>query len=131
MWLVKISEDVLTEKHRALRILQAKIAHASLMTEAEQETFELNEEDPPEADAKTEFDFKQELDLNKLQVQNEGCQFGYLLVQKTKGETQLQVRRWIQSSNGWEAWRQLNLLHSIKQEEHALQACVEPREPKL
>ena len=110
--LVKASEDVLTEKHRALRVLQAKVARASLMTEAEQEALELNEDDPPEADPKTEFEFKQELDLNKLQVQNEGRQLGYLLVQKTKGETQLQVRRWIQSSNGWEAWRQLNLLHS-------------------
>ena len=34
--LVKASEDVLTEKHRALRVLQAKVARASLMTEAEQ-----------------------------------------------------------------------------------------------
>ena len=110
--LVKASEDVLTEKRRALRVLQAKVARASLMTEAEQEALELNEDDPPEADPKTEFEFKQELDLNKLQVQNEGRQLGYLLVQKTKGETQLQVRRWMQSSNGWEAWRQLNLLHS-------------------
>ena len=82
------------------------------MTEAEQEAFELDENDPPEADPKTEFDFQQELDLNKLQVQQEGRQLGYLLVMKTKGETQLQIRRWIQSSNGWEAWRQLNLLHS-------------------
>ena len=110
--LVKASEDVLKEKHRALRVLQAKVARASLMTEAEQEALELDEEDPPEADPKTEFEFKQELDLNKLQVQNEGRQLGYLLVQKTKGETQLQLRRWIQSTNGWEAWRQLNLLHT-------------------
>ena len=39
--LAKASEDVLKEKHRALRILQAKVARASLMTEAEQEAFEL------------------------------------------------------------------------------------------
>ena len=109
--LAKTSEDVLKEKHKALRILQAKVAGAN-MTEAEQETFELDEEDPPEADPKSEFEFKQELDLNKLQVQNEVRQLGYLLVQKTKGETQLQLRRWIQSTNGWEAWRQLNLLHT-------------------
>ena len=110
--LVKTSEDVLTEKHRALRVLQAKVARASLMSEAKQEAYELNEDDPPEADPKTEFEFKQELDLNKLQVQNEGRQLGYLLVQKTKGETQLQLRRWIHSTNGWEAWRQLHLLHT-------------------
>ena len=110
--LAKASEDVLKEKHRALRVLQAKVSRASLMSEADQEAFELDEDDPPEADPKTEFEFKQELGLNKLQVQNEGRQLGYLLVQKTKGETQLQLRRWIQSTNGWEAWRQLNLLHT-------------------
>ena len=95
------------------RVLQAKIARAK-MPEAEVTSFRnhWNEEAPPEADQQTEFDFKLELDRNKLQVQNEGRQLGYLLVQKTKGETQLQVRRWMQSSNGWEAWRQLNLLHS-------------------
>ena len=92
----------------------------------------LNEEAPPEADQQTEFDFKLELDRNKLQVQNEGRQLGYLLVQKTKGETQLQVRRWIQSSNGWEAWRQLNLLHSTsKRSTHALQASSQSHEHKL
>ena len=106
------SEDVLKEKHKALRILQARVARANMMTEAEAEAFELDEEDPPEADPKSEFEFKQEIDLNKLQVQNEGRQLGYLPVQKTKGETQLQLRRWIQSTNGWEAWRQLNLLHT-------------------
>ena len=110
--LVKASQDVLKENHRALRVLQAKIARANL-PEAEAAALEaLNEEAPPEADQRTEFEFKQELDRNKLQVQNEGRQLGYLLVQKTKGETQLQVRRWIQSTNGWEAWRQLNLLHT-------------------
>ena len=110
--LVKASQDVLRENHRALRVLQAKIARAN-MTEAEASGQEpINEDNPPEADQRTEYDFKLELDRNKLQVQNEGRQLGYLLVQKTKGETQLQVRRWIQSSNGWEAWRQLNLLHS-------------------
>ena len=81
--LAKASEDVLKEKHKALRILQAKVARAN-MTETEQEAFELDEEDPPEADPESEFEFKQELDLNKLQVQNDGRQLGYLLVQKTK-----------------------------------------------
>ena len=110
--LVKASQDVLRENHRALRVLQAKIARSSLTEQELATAGALNEEAPPEADQKTEFDFKLELDRNKLQVQNEGRQLGYLLVQKTKGETQLQVRRWIQNTNGWEAWRQLNLLHS-------------------
>ena len=110
--LVKASQDVLRESHRTLRVLQAKFARAN-MSEAEASGQEpINEDNPPEADQRTEYDFKLELDRNKLQVQNEGRQLGYLLVQKTKGETQLQVRRWIQSSNGWEAWRQLNLLHT-------------------
>ena len=110
--LVKASQDVLKEGHRALRVLQAKIARANMTQQERAAAGALDEEAPPEADQQTEFDWKLELDRNKLQVQNEGRQLGYLLVQKTKGETQLQVRRWIQSSNGWEAWRQLNLLHT-------------------
>ena len=110
--LVKASQDVLKETHRALRVLQAKIARAGMTEEQRTAAGALNEEAPPEADQQTEFDWKLELERNKLQVPNEGRQLGYLLVQKTKGETQLQVRRWIQSTNGWEAWRQLNLLHS-------------------
>ena len=110
--LAKASEDVLKEKHKALRILQAKVARANMTQQELAAAGALDEEAPPEADPKSEFEFKQELDLNKLQVQNEGRQLGYLLVQKTKGETQLQLRRWISSTNGWEAWRQLNLLHT-------------------
>ena len=48
-------------------------------------------------------------EADKLQIRNEGIQLGSLLVQKTKGETQLQVTRWLQTTNAWEAWRQLNL----------------------
>ena len=48
-------------------------------------------------------------EADKLQIRNEGIQLGCLLVQKTKGETQLQVTRWLQTTNAWEAWRQLNL----------------------
>ena len=109
---MKASQDVLKETHRALRVLQAKIARAGMTEQQLTEAGALNEETPPEADQQTEFDWKLELERNKLQVQNEGRQLGYILVQKTKGETQLQIRRWIQSTNGWEAWRQLNLLHS-------------------
>ena len=50
----------------------------------------------------------------KLQRRNEGRQLGCLLVQKTKGETQLQVTRWFSATNGWEAWRQLNLSFHLK-----------------
>ena len=112
--MVKASQDVLREGHRALRVLQAKIARANMTPQQLEAAGALNEEVPPQADQQTEFDWKLELDRNTLQVQNlnEGRQLGYLLVQKTKGETQLQLRRWIQSTSGWEAWRQLNLLHS-------------------
>ena len=112
--MIKASQDIMKDKHKALRVLQAKIARASLANSAEEEAQlpPIDEETPPEADERTECDFKLELERNQLQVRNEGRQLGYLLVQKTKGEAQLQVRRWLQSTNGWEAWRQLNLLYT-------------------
>ena len=48
-------------------------------------------------------------EARELQIKNEGRQLGCLLVQRTKGETQLQVTKWFSATNGWEAWRQLNL----------------------
>ena len=45
----------------------------------------------------------------ELQIINEGRQLGCLLVQTTKGETQLRVTKWLSATNGWEVWRQLNL----------------------
>ena len=109
--MIKTSQDIMKNNHKALRVFQAKIARANAPT-LEEETLSIDEEDPPEADERTEYDFKLELERNQLQVKNEGRKLGYLLVQKTKGEAQLQVRRWIQSSNGWEAWRQLHLLYT-------------------
>ena len=112
--MIKASQDIMKDKHKALRVLQAKIARASLASTFEEdgELPPVDEANPPEADERTEYDFKLELERNQLQVKNEGRQLGYLLVQKTKGEAQLQVRRWLQSSNGWEAWRQLHLLYT-------------------
>ena len=40
--------------------------------------------------------------------EKEGRELGCLLVQRTQGETQLQVTKWLSATNGWEAWRQLN-----------------------
>ena len=48
-------------------------------------------------------------EAKELQRQNEGRQLGCLLVQRTKGETQLRVTKWLAATNGWEAWRQVNL----------------------
>ena len=48
-------------------------------------------------------------EARELQIRSEGRQLGCLLVQRTKGETQLQVTKWISATNGWEAWRQLKL----------------------
>ena len=112
--MIKASQDIMKDKHKTLRVLQAKITRANLASLAEEEAQlpPIDEEAPPEADERTEYDFKLELERNQLQVKNEGRQLGYLLVQKTKGEAQLQVRRWLQSTNGWEAWRQLNLLYT-------------------
>ena len=48
-------------------------------------------------------------EAKELQIRNEGRQFGCLLVQRTKGETQLRVTKWFAATNGWETWRQVNL----------------------
>ena len=50
-----------------------------------------------------------EKEAKELQISSEGRQLGCLLVQRTKGETQLKVTKWLVATNGWEAWRQLNL----------------------
>ena len=50
-----------------------------------------------------------EKEARELQISSEGRQLGCLLVQRTKGETQLKVTKWLVATNGWEAWRQLNL----------------------
>ena len=82
------------EKQRALRVPQAKTERANFK---EEEAHQLSIEEHRSTEA------------DKLQRKNEGRQLGCLLVQKTKGETQLQVTRWLSATNGWEAWRQLNL----------------------
>ena len=48
-------------------------------------------------------------EADKLKTENERRQLGCLLIQRTQGETQLRVTRWLSATNGWEAWRQLNL----------------------
>ena len=48
-------------------------------------------------------------EARELQIRNEGRQLVCLLVQRTKGETQLRVTKWLAATNGWEAWRQVNL----------------------
>ena len=50
-----------------------------------------------------------EKEARELQISREGRELGCLLVQRTQGETQLQVTKWLVATNGWEAWRQLNL----------------------
>ena len=82
------SQNSMEEKQRLSRVLRASFKKE----EAHQQIDELKSE---EAD--------------KLKTENEGRQLGCLLVQRTQGETQLQVTRWLSASNGWEAWRQLNL----------------------
>ena len=88
-------QSILREKHRTLRVLPAEKVRASFSEEEAHQLQPIDEYKPTEAD--------------KLQIKNEGIQLGCLLVQKTKGETQLQVTRWLQTTNAWEAWRQLNL----------------------
>ena len=91
-------QNILREKHRALRVSQAEKEKASFLEEEAHQPQPIDEHMPTEAD--------------KLQIKNEGTQLGCLLVQKTKGETQLEVTRWIQTTSSWEAWRQLNLQYA-------------------
>ena len=88
------SQSSMKEKHRALRVLQAKKERTNFT----EKTHQLQ---PTDEHKTTEAD--------KLQIENEERKFGCLLVQKTKGETQLQVSRWLSTANSGEAWRQLNL----------------------
>ena len=127
--MIQASAAILEDKHKALRVLQAKTARASLSEEEARQLEPLDENNPPAADQRSEYDFKLELERNKLQVKNHGRQLGFLLAQKTQGETQLQVKRWLQSTNGWEAWRQLNLLFTTSKRSHhfkLLQSLMTP-----
>ena len=73
--ILQVFQRNLSEAHRALRALQAKIEHANFTeNEAHQSIDEYN---PTEAD--------------KLQTRQAERQLGCLLVMKTKGETQLHV----------------------------------------
>ena len=49
--------------------------------------------------------------LGRTLERNLGRQLGCLLVQRTQGETQQLATQWLSATNGWEAWRQLNLSH--------------------
>ena len=93
--ILQASQNIMKEKQRALRVLQAKIERASFTEEKAHQLQPINEYKTTEAD--------------KLQIRNGERQLGCLLVLKTKGETQLQVCRWLAAANSWEAWRQLNL----------------------
>ena len=92
--ILRASQNIMIEKQRALCVLQAKIERVSFTEEKAQLLQPIDEYKTTEAD--------------KLQIKNEERQLGCLLVQKTKGETQLQVCRWLSTANSWEAWRQLN-----------------------
>ena len=47
--------------------------------------------------------------LGRTLERNLGRQLGCLLVQRTQGETQKFATQWLSATNGWEAWRQINL----------------------
>ena len=68
-------------------------------------------------------------EARELQIRNEGRQLGCLLVQRTKGETQLQVTKWLSATNGWEAWRQLNLSFLSRLLTSLLQISLDDEQP--
>ena len=92
--ILQASQSIMKEKHRVLRVLQAKMERASFTTEQAHQL--------PIDEYKT-------IEADKLQTREAERQLGCLLVMNTKGETQLQVCRWLSTANSWEAWRQLNL----------------------
>ena len=87
--------SIMKEQHRALGVLPAERESASFRQEEAHKLQPIDDYKLTEAD--------------KLQIRSEGIQLGCLIVQKTKGEIQRQVTRWLQTANAWEAWRQLNL----------------------
>ena len=91
----QIFQHILREQHRTRRVLPPEKVRTNFSEEEVHQLQPIDEYKPIEAD--------------KLQIKNEGIQLGCLLVQKAKGETQLQVTRVLQTANAWEAWRQLNL----------------------
>ena len=93
--ILQTSQNIIIEKQRALRVLHAKTERTNFIEEKAQQLQPIDEYMTTEAD--------------KLQIKNEERQLGCLLVQKTKGGTQLQVCRWLSTANSWETWRQLNL----------------------
>ena len=96
--IIQASQRIKKERQKALRVLRAKKQRASFEEEkAHQST-----------------DEHRSTEAYKLQRRNEVRQLGCLLVQKTKGETQLQVTRWLSATDGWEAWRQLNMSFHFK-----------------
>ena len=99
---LQVFQNIMRKKQRTLRVLQANKERANFTEEKAHQLQPVDE--PTEAD--------------KLQLEHEGRQLGCLLVEKTKGETQLQVSRWLSATNSWEAWRQLNLQHTSKKSIH-------------
>ena len=70
-------------------------------------------------------------EADKLQIKNEERQLGCLLVQKTKGETQLQVCRWLSTANMLGNLEATQLAVHSKQVEHPLRASSQHHEDKL
>ena len=111
--ILQASQNIMRKKQRALRVLQAKKERANFTEEKAHQLQPVDE--PTKAD--------------KLQLEHEGRQLGCLLVKKTKGETQLQVSRWLSATNmgSLEAIQ----LAAHKQEEHPLRASSKDHEHKL
>ena len=69
------------------------------------------------------------LEATELQERNLGRQLGCLLVQRTQGETQQLATRWLSATNGWEAWRQLNLSFLSRLLTSLLQVSLDDEQP--
>ena len=75
------------------------------------------------------IDADKTLEATELHERNLGRQLGCLLVQRTQGETQQLATRWLSATNGWEAWRQLNLSFLSRLLTSLLQISLDDEQP--
>ena len=86
---------------------------------------------PPEADPKTEFEFQQELELNKLQVQKKAVSLGTFWLRKRQGGDPASDSTVDTKHKRLGSLEAAQLVTFNQQAEHSLQASIQPHEPSF
>ena len=115
--ILQVFQSILRENHRTLRVFLAKRVRANFSEEEVHQLQPIDEYKPTEAD--------------KLRIKNEGIQLGCLLVQKTKGETQLPSHKMVSDNKCLGNLEATQLAVYKKQVEHVLPASNQHHERKL